>query len=915
MRFEDTIVKHGKWALAALAALALLGTSCSSGGGNDNNGDNNNGPLELNLAAAVPTTGGTPLRVTFTADISGGVGPYFYAWDFDARDTNSNATFEPSELVFDRYLNNQFDKTISVANDYFLNASDAGGSTGYTAVLRVTDSENTVLYSSPINILVNSSAGFSIDPAGTFWFTDELASDGTYVARTGLPVYFRAAVLGGAQPLAYQWDFNDDGTIDSTVQSPQFTFTVPEPGVDIFTPHLTVVDDNGEQLGYDFAVPVNGPSAGGDPPPAFTVLLGTNPPAQSGVVQLRYDPTGSDPNLPREPELDLSIVVSPNPDQRGVPPYEYYWDFESDGSFDSSAPSPNIPYFKPGAVVSTNPFLITEDTKNFVLTVTVIDSAGQIQKLTQNIQVVKSISRPVDPIIVDIDYNIVGSTVPFGEVGGSGDTQEVDFVFTLPNLANASQVYEWQMDIDGDGNADPIDFDNDSGTAPEAGFKQLPTNSKTVARTRVTFGPYDDDLDGLGNGDWPIPNYYAVSATFRRLASAGGGQEDQVAVQVPVSFVEVNNVSIDGSLTARSEHTMVPLFRVVNGGQNGQGLAQRDAVIIGGANNNNALTSVQRITQQYTLPTIAFERESLTGQTTATNSVSMTVARRGQASFVVPTDQNDFYNGGAYFSMGGRNSETGLLTSTELQPANDNGGTIGWQVGPEITVPQSYALVDAFSSPFVNLICGGLHKATPASTSVVSAATIVYNAQNDPTNPLEPGAFDGTGNFGANMITPRYDGTLAVVTSPSLLIYAIGGREAGGQSVATVEVLDPNTGVWSPAPSMQNARSGCTAQSIDNKIYVWGGAYYPDNEADKTLVLTAEVFNPTTGVWSYTVAPAAAVNNGASVSFPGPGSVSATNGVNLNTVWLFGGETLNNGDSAALQEFVFFYDYDQTGFF
>ncbi len=279
---------------------------------------------------------------------------------------------------------------------------------------------------------------------------------------------------------------------------------------------------------------------------------------------------------------------------------------------------------------------------------------------------------------------------------------------------------------------------------------------------------------------------------------------------------------------------------------------------------------------------------------------------------MVPTNQNDFYAGGAYFSMGGRNAETGLLASCELQPANDNSGTIGWQLGPEITVPQQYPLVDAFSTPFANLICGGLHKSTPSSTSVVSGTTIVYGAQADQTDPQEPGAPDGTGNFGANMISPRYDGALAVVADPTVLIYAIGGREAGGQSVATVEVLDPNTGIWSAAPSMQDARSGCTAQSIDGKIYVWGGAFYPGSEAQKTLVLTAEVFNPATGVWSYTVAPASALNNGASVSFPGPGSVSTADGVEINSAWIFGGETLNDGDSSFLQEFVFFYSYEET---
>jgi hypothetical protein len=456
------------------------------------------------------------------------------------------------------------------------------------------------------------------------------------------------------------------------------------------------------------------------------------------------------------------------------------------------------------------------------------------------------------------------------------------------------------MDIDGDGTPD------DPATGLPGGFTEL---SGTNASVTVTFGG--------APAVWPIPNYYAARATFRRLSSSGGTVEDTVTVHVPVSLVVQSDVALEGSPIKRSELTMIPLFTTAASGFKGTDLTQRTAVLIGGNTNGSALRDVERITQNFSPPTAIDTYETIQGDTVLSKSVSMNVARRGHVSFLGFTSQGDTTNGSAYFSIGGQNSANGLLANTECQPGNDAGGTIGWRVGPEITTPSTYPLVDALGAPLANtatgilaadLFCGGLHKATPDSTAIVSGLTISYNFQNDPIDPDEdfPPGPDATGRVGQSMITPRYDGTLAVVSANQ--IYAIGGREALGQSVATVEVFDASTGTWSAAPNMKEARSGCTAQVIDGKIYVYGGAYYPDDKSPKTMVLTAEVFNPETGVWSYTKPPKTATDNGASCCFPGPGAVGNA-GVHQNTIWYFGGSTVSGSDTNFLQEFVYFFDF------
>ena len=154
------------------------------------------------------------------------------------------------------------------------------------------------------------------------------------------------------------------------------------------------------------------------------------------------------------------------------------------------------------------------------------------------------------------------------------------------------------------------------------------------------------------------------------------------------------------------------------------------------------------------------------------------------------------------------------------------------------------------------------------------------------------------------MSTERYDSCAAYVNNR---LYIIGGRVASGQSVATVEAYNFSTKEWELAPSLLEARSGAVCGVVGGQIYIVGGAFYPNDYSLSTLLQTAEVFNPTTGLWSYTLPlPAGeAVNNAAGATTPGPLSVNA-GGATINTLWSIGGEDAG-GETNRIIEFNYLY--------
>lgn len=152
--------------LAGVLAVAFVGC-----GDDDDDGSVTGASGRLTVTiSATPTAGSAPLDVAFTASVSGGDGPYTYAWSFG--DGSSSSLPSPTA----RYL--------------------TGGE--FDATLRVTSPDGTGT-SNPVRIQVSSGMRVvcHVDPQ------QDVAP-----AKVG----FRADVVGGSGPYAYAWSFGDGGT-------------------------------------------------------------------------------------------------------------------------------------------------------------------------------------------------------------------------------------------------------------------------------------------------------------------------------------------------------------------------------------------------------------------------------------------------------------------------------------------------------------------------------------------------------------------------------------------------------------------------------------------------------------------------------------------------------------------------------
>ena len=212
-------------------------------------------------------SGVAPLTVKF-ADISTGASPLSYAWDFTNDGTTDSNLASPS---FTYTTAGSYTVRLTVTNSV---GSDVEIKTGYIIV-------------SPAS--VGPSAGFTANKrAGaaplTVTFTDQSS---------------------GTAPLSYAWDFTNDGTTDSNLKSPTFTY----PAAGTYTVRLTVTNSVGSDVeiktGYIIVSPVSvGPSAG------FTAnkRAGTAP-----------------------------LTVTFTDQSSGTAPLSYAWDFTNDGTTDSTS--------------------------------------------------------------------------------------------------------------------------------------------------------------------------------------------------------------------------------------------------------------------------------------------------------------------------------------------------------------------------------------------------------------------------------------------------------------------------------------------------------------------------------------------------------------------------------------------------
>ena len=312
------------------------------------------------------TTGEAPLTVTFTDQSAGN--PTSFAWDFD-NDGSTDSTLQNPTFTFSD--GNDFDVKLTATNDAdsdsetktdfirtiesgFTAATDpAGDDTDASANIAGTgsvadplvvdftaDTQGTITtfawdfnnddiidstVANPADVEFPTGGNFTVSlrvtgPGGTS--TEEKAA---FVKVTELPVAeFVADVTRGEAPLevsftsqstgnptSFEWDFDDDGSTDSTLQNPTFTY---ETGGD-FDVKLTVTSNAGTNTVTKTTF-------------IRTIKSGFTATPTSGVAPL---------------SIDFTAAAEDDVDANG-----FAWDFNNDGVFDTTTENPQNVEFASG---------------------------------------------------------------------------------------------------------------------------------------------------------------------------------------------------------------------------------------------------------------------------------------------------------------------------------------------------------------------------------------------------------------------------------------------------------------------------------------------------------------------------------------------------------------------------------------
>ncbi|VDI27305.1 Hypothetical predicted protein [Mytilus galloprovincialis] len=132
---------------------------------------------------------------------------------------------------------------------------------------------------------------------------------------------------------------------------------------------------------------------------------------------------------------------------------------------------------------------------------------------------------------------------------------------------------------------------------------------------------------------------------------------------------------------------------------------------------------------------------------------------------------------------------------------------------------------------------------------VVAGSIILPDEQENLANPTDTCfRFCPEGNYWtrtASLRTARMYHGLAVLEG---VLYAVGGHNADGRPMNTVEYYNPDTDTWGFTESMTEAKIGMATVGYHGLLYVVGGFYETMN--DKIVLDTVECYNPRTNNWT-----------------------------------------------------------------
>jgi len=146
-----------------------------------------------------------------------------------------------------------------------------------------------------------------------------------------LTVTFFVVPSGGQAPYRYSWDFDNDGVEDSN--APSGTHTYPSTGQGLAK--VTVTDAGSQQVTASRTV----------------IITGTTPVVPGAGLDIRFNASPQVGNVPFDAHFTAYVGG-------GKAPYNYAWDFEGDGVYDSFLQNPLWKYQKVGTPVGGGNYVV-----------------------------------------------------------------------------------------------------------------------------------------------------------------------------------------------------------------------------------------------------------------------------------------------------------------------------------------------------------------------------------------------------------------------------------------------------------------------------------------------------------------------------------------------------------------------------
>jgi len=199
----------------------------------------------------------------------------------------------------------------------------------------------------------------------------------------------------------------------------------------------------------------------------------------------------------------------------------------------------------------------------------------------------------------------------------------------------------------------------------------------------------------------------------------------------------------------------------------------------------------------------------------------MTQSRQYAAASLLPTGQG-LVTGGDTAFIGGLSCNT-----TEIyDPKTDV-----WTLGPPMLATRAYHTSTLLPNGMV-LISGGLD----VNDNPLESAELYNPAAN-------------TFTYTGSMHTGHFSHTASMLHSREVLV---AGGLLASNFPASAELYTPSTGLWTVTGAMHISRQNHTATLLTNgTVLVAGGENYCDDDGC-TTTNSAEIYNPKTGVWTYT---------------------------------------------------------------